>query len=139
MKVLTVRTPGGIGFPHAEQDVRITRTRIVNGKTTREMAYLVASLPAEHAQPVDRHRQQGARMESHIETRLHWVRDEPFGEDAHQARTGNGPAVAAVLRNTRIDTTASTANPTAPAPPDEPNRRSAELIDAVTSSNTTTQ
>jgi hypothetical protein len=31
-------TPGGIGFPNAEQAIRITRTRTINssGKTTRE-------------------------------------------------------------------------------------------------------
>lgn len=35
VKALTVTTPGGIGFPHAEQAVRITRTRTVKGKTKR--------------------------------------------------------------------------------------------------------
>ncbi len=32
LKAVTVATPGGIGFPHAEQAIRITRTRIVAGK-----------------------------------------------------------------------------------------------------------
>jgi hypothetical protein len=132
-----VRTPGGIGFPHAEQAVRITRTRIVNGKTTREMAYLVVSLPAEHAQPVDL--QQWARMEWHVENRLHWVRDETFGEDAHQARTGNGPAVAAVLRNTAIGYHRSNGEPNIARAARRANRRSDELVDTVTSSYTTTQ
>jgi predicted transposase YbfD/YdcC len=137
VKALTVRTPGGIGFPHAEQAVRITRTRIVNGKTTREMAYLVVSLPAEHAQPVDL--QQWARMEWHVENRLHWVRDETFGEDAHQARTGNGPAVAAVLRNTAIGYHRSNGEPNIARAARRANRRSDELVDTVTSSYTTTQ
>jgi hypothetical protein len=53
VKAVTVATPGGLGFPHAEQAVRITRTRTVKGKTTRETAYLVASLPAEQAQPAE--------------------------------------------------------------------------------------
>jgi predicted transposase YbfD/YdcC len=100
VKALTVCTPGGIGFPHAEQAVRITRTRVVGGKRTREMAYLVMSLPADQAQPADL--QEWARLEWHIENRLHWVRDVTFREDAHQACTGAGPAVAAVLRNTAI-------------------------------------
>jgi predicted transposase YbfD/YdcC len=137
VKALTVRTPGGIGFPHAEQAVRITRTRIVNGKTTRETTYLVVSLPAEHAQPVDL--QQWARMEWHIENRLHWVRDETLGEDAHQARTGNGPAVAAVLRNTAIGYHRSNGEPNIARATRRANRRSDELVDAVTSSYTTTQ
>ena len=55
VKALTDLTPGGLGFPHAEQAVRITRTRTVKrdgtAKTSRETAYLVVSLPAEHAQP----------------------------------------------------------------------------------------
>jgi hypothetical protein len=53
VKALTVGTPDGLGFPHAQQAVRITRTRTTKAKTTREMAYLVASLPAADAQPVD--------------------------------------------------------------------------------------
>src|SRR4051812_20607369 len=49
LKAVTVATPGGIGFPHAEQAVRVTRTRIVAGRTSRETAYLTVSLPAGHA------------------------------------------------------------------------------------------
>jgi hypothetical protein len=66
VKALTVRLPGGFGFPHAAQAVRITRTRVVAGKATRETAYLVVSLPAEHAQPTDL--QEWARLERRIET-----------------------------------------------------------------------
>lgn len=69
VKALTVNTPGGLGFPHAEQAVRITRTRTIKGKTTREAAYLTISLPAEQAQPVDLGT--WARSEWHIENRLH--------------------------------------------------------------------
>jgi hypothetical protein len=36
LKAVTVGTPEGLGFPHAAQAVRITRTRTVRGKTTRE-------------------------------------------------------------------------------------------------------
>jgi len=67
VKAVTVRTPGGLGFPHAEQAVRITRTRTVKATTSRETAYLVVSLPAEHAQPADL--QDWARREWHIEVR----------------------------------------------------------------------
>ncbi|MGW3621838.1 hypothetical protein ACWD8I_05440 [Micromonospora arida] len=52
VEALTVQTPGGIGFPHAQQAVRITRTRTVAGKRTRETVYLVVSLPAAHANPL---------------------------------------------------------------------------------------
>ena|SRR5438067_11789591 len=100
LKAVTVQTPGGLGFPHAAQAVRITRPRTVCGKTTREMAQLIVTLPAEAAQPADL--SDWARREWHIERKLHWVRDVTFRADAHEARTRNGPAVAAVLRNTAI-------------------------------------
>lgn len=100
VKALTVTTPGGLLFPHAKQAVRITRTRTVKGKTSRQTAYLVASLPDLDAQPIDL----GAwnRLEWHIENRVHHVRDTTLREDAHRARTKNGPAVFATLRNTCI-------------------------------------
>lgn len=137
VKAVTVHTPGGLTFPHAEQAVRITRTRTVQAKTSRETAYLVISLPAAHAQPADL--ADWARRQWHIENRLHWVRDMTLREDAHQARTRNGPAVAAVLRNTaigfhRINGDTNIARATRRA-----NRRPNDLIDAVTRSNTTTQ
>lgn len=137
VKALTVATPDGLAFPHAEQAVRITRTRILAGKLTRETAYLVASLPASHAQPADL--QDWARREWHIENRLHWVRDVTFREDAHQARTGNGPAVAAVLRNTAIGFHRSNGEPNIARATRRANRRSADLIDAVTRTYPTTQ
>lgn len=137
VKAVTVWTPGGLGFPHAEQAVRVTRTRTVQGKTSREMAYMTVSLGAEQAQPADLGA--WARSEWHIENRVHWVRDVTLREDAHQARTGNGPAVFATLRNTsigyhHINNETNIARATRRA-----DRRSLDLIDAVTSSNPTTQ
>ncbi|GLI03353.1 hypothetical protein Pa4123_86310 [Phytohabitans aurantiacus] len=132
MKALTVATPGGLGFPHAQQAVRITRTRTVVGtKTTRETAYLIVTLPAGQAQPD----QLGdwARREWQIENRLHWVRDVTFAEDAHQARTGNGPAVAAVLRNTAIGYHRSNGETNIARATRRANRRPHDLINAVTS------
>jgi hypothetical protein len=78
-------------------------------------------------------------MEWHIENRLHWVRDETLGEDAHQARTGNGPAVAAVPRNTAIGYHRSNGEPNIARATRRANRRSDELVDVVTSSYATTQ
>lgn len=137
VKAITVRTPGGLGFPNAEQAVRITRTRTVKAKTSRETAHLVVSLPAAHAQPADL--QDWARREWHIENRLHWVRDVTLREDAHQARTGNGPAVAAVLRNTAIGFHRSNGETNIARATRRANRRPNDLIDAVTRNNTTTQ
>lgn len=117
--------------------MRITRTRTVDGKTSRETAYLVVSLSAEHAQPDQL--QDWARAEWHIENRLHWIRDMTLGEDAHQVRTGNGPAVAAVLRNTAIGYHRSNGEPNIARATRRANRRPNDLIDAVTRSDPTTQ
>lgn len=137
VKALTDRTPGGLGFPHAEQAVRITRTRTVKGKTSRETAYLITTLPAEDAQPDQL--QDWARLEWHIENRLHWIRDVTLREDAHQARTGNGPAVAAVLRNTAIGYHRTNGETNIARATRRANRRPNDLINAVTRSNPTTQ
>jgi predicted transposase YbfD/YdcC len=137
VKAVTLHTPGGIAFPKAQQAARITRTRTVDGKTSRETAYLITSLPAADAQPADL--QKWARAEWLIENQLHNVRDVTFREDLHQARTGTGPAVMATLRNTAIgwhringDTNIARANRRA-------DRRSHDLITAVTSSYPRTQ
>jgi predicted transposase YbfD/YdcC len=114
------------------QAVRITRTRsVVGAKTTRETVYLIVTLPAADAQPD----QLGdwARREWQIENQLHWVRDVTFDEDAHQARTGNGPAVAAVLRNTAIGYHRSNGEPNTARATRRANRRPHDLINAVTS------
>ncbi len=137
VKAVTLQVPGGIAFPHAQQAVRITRTRTVAGRTSRETAYLVTSLPAADAHPQDL--QKWARAEWLIENWVHNVRDVTFREDLHQARTGTGPAVMATLRNTAIGwhringaTNIARANRRA-------DRRSDDLIQAVTSSYPTTQ
>lgn len=131
VKAVTVQTPGGLGFPHAAQAVRITRTRTIAGTTTRETAYLIVTLPAADAQPVDLNH--WARSQWHIENRLHWIRDVTFDEDAHQARTGNGPAVAAVLRNTAIGYHRSNGQTNIARATRHANRRPNDLINAVTS------
>lgn len=137
VKAVTVTTPGGLRFPHAQQAVRITRTRTVAGKTTRETAFYTVSLPAEHAQPADL--QDWARNEWLIENQVHYVRDVTFREDLHQARTADGPAVMATLRNAsigfhRINGDTNIARATRRA-----NHRPHDLITAVTSDYPRTQ
>jgi predicted transposase YbfD/YdcC len=137
VKAVTVDTPEGLGFPHAAQAVRITRTRTVGGKTTRETAHLIVTLPAEHAQPADL--ADRARREWHIKNKLHWVRDVTLREDAHQARTRNGPAAAAVLRNTAIGRHHINDEPNIARATRTADRRPDTLVTAVTSSHPTTQ
>ncbi|MEU4219865.1 ISAs1 family transposase [Actinoplanes sp. NPDC026623] len=55
VKAVTVTTPGGIGFPHAEQAIRITRTRT---RTARWQDHPRDRLPAHHAA---RHRRSTSR------------------------------------------------------------------------------
>ncbi|MEV6930398.1 hypothetical protein AB0M46_38760 [Dactylosporangium sp. NPDC051485] len=62
-----------------------------------------------------------------------------FREDAHQAHTGNGPAVAAVLRNTAIGYHRSNGEPKIARATRRASRRPDDLIDVVTRSNPTTQ
>ncbi|MER7283749.1 ISAs1 family transposase [Dactylosporangium sp. NPDC000244] len=137
VKAVTLHTPGGISFPHAQQAIRITRTRTTNGKTSRETAYLTVSLAAGHAQPSDL--QDWIRRHWHIENRVHHVRDVTFREDLHQARTGTGPAVIATLRNTTIGYHRTNNAPNIARATIHANRRSHDLITAVNSSYTTTQ
>jgi predicted transposase YbfD/YdcC len=137
IKAITVAVPGGLGFPHAAQAARITRTRTIKGRTSRETAYLTVSLPAGQAHPADL--QDWARREWHIENRVHYVRDVTLREDAHQARTGNGPAVFAALRNTAIGYHRSNGEPNIARATRRASHRPHDLIDAVTSSNPTTQ
>jgi predicted transposase YbfD/YdcC len=137
VKAVTVGTPGGIAFPHAQQAVRITRTRIVAGRTSRETAYLTVSLAAGHATARDL--QTWIRRHWHIENKLHHVRDVTFREDLHQARTGTGPAVIATLRNTAIGWHRTTGATNIARATRQANRRSHDLITAVTSSYPRTQ
>jgi len=139
VKAVTLHTPGGIGFPHAQQAIRITRTRTIttSGKTSRETAYLTISLPAADAHPADL--QHWARSEWLIENLVHHVRDVTFREDLHQARTGNGPAVMATLRNTAIGFHRASGDTNIARATRRAGRRPHDLITAVTSSNPRTQ
>ena len=139
VKAVTLHTPGGISFPHAQQAIRITRTRTIakSGKTSRETAYLTISLPAADAHPADL--QHWARCEWLIENLVHHVRDVTFREDLHQARTGNGPAVMATLRNTAIGFHRASGDTNIARATRRASRRPHDLITAVTSSNPRTQ
>ena len=105
LKAVTVtESAGGLGFPGAAQAIQVVRrTRPIKpkpGKKDRwntETVYAIVTLPAEHASPAEL--ATWIRQHWHIENKLHWVRDVTLGEDLHQARTGNGPQVLAVLRN----------------------------------------
>ena len=103
----------------------------------RRRAARTVSLPAGQALPRDL--QTWIRQHWHIENRLHHVHDVTFREDQHQARTDNGPAVIATLRNTAIGWHRSTGATNIARATRQANRRSHDLITAVTSSYSTSQ
>ncbi len=77
--------------------MRITRTRYLRSRTTRETAYLIVTLPHECASAAELNL--WARQEWTIENKSHWVRDRSFGEDHSTSRTGHGPVNLATLRS----------------------------------------
>jgi hypothetical protein len=100
------------------QAVRITRTRTIKTKTTRETAFLTVWLPAGQAHPADL--QDWARREWHIENRVHYIRDLTLRETPTKPAPATAPPSSLPCATPRSATTAATANPTSPAPPDAP-------------------
>jgi predicted transposase YbfD/YdcC len=100
LKLTSVST--GIGFPHAQLAIQLTRkTRPAGGgKRRTETVYGVTDLTYDQATAP----QVSDAIRAHwgIENRVHWVRDVTFSEDLSQIRTGRGPAVMAILRNLAI-------------------------------------
>lgn len=93
-----VEVASGIAFPHAQLAIKIVRTRAPRGgRRHSETVYAITDLTWHQITPDGI--AEALRNHWHIENRLHWVRDVTFAEDLSQIRTGNGPAVMAVLRN----------------------------------------
>jgi predicted transposase YbfD/YdcC len=107
------------------------RTRRITGETKRETAYLIVTLPHDQAAPIDLNL--WARLEWHIENRSHWVRDLTLREDEQRARTGNGAAVFAALRNAAIGYHRTDDAPDIARATHRADRSSSDLIRAVTS------
>ena len=82
------------------QVCRITRERIIGGKTTIETVCAITSLKPEQASPA----RLLALSRAHwaIENRLHYVRDVSCREDQARTRVGNAPQVLAAGRNTAL-------------------------------------
>ncbi len=98
-RLIEVVPATGITFPGASQVFRITRyTGGLDGQRQRkEVVHGITNLTAVEADP----ERLAALVRGHwaIENSIHWVRDMTYGEDASRARTGNAPAVLAVIRN----------------------------------------
>ena len=85
-----------LGFPHAAQALRITRwRREKNSRPSRETVYEITGLTAGQAGPAQLADLTRARW--HVESKVRYVRDVPFGEDGSTVRTGNAPANLATI------------------------------------------
>jgi len=82
------------------QVCRLTRERIVRGKTSIETVYAITSLTADEAGP-DRLLQL-SRDHWGIENKLHYVRDVSCREDRSRTNAGPAPQVLAAVRNTAL-------------------------------------
>ena len=82
------------------QVCRITRERIVRGRTTVETVCAITSLKPKRASPA----QLLALSRAHwaIENRLHYVRDVSCREDQARTHVGNAPQALAACRNTAL-------------------------------------
>ena len=93
----------GRPWPHLAPVCRVERRRVVVGtggviiKETRAVRYYVTSQPPARAGVVSLARQ--IRGHWGIENKSHWLRDETFGADACQTRTGAAPHVRAACLN----------------------------------------
>lgn len=82
------------------QVCRITRERIVRGKTSTETVYAITSLTADEAGAA--RLLELSREHWGIENKLHYVRDVTCREDQARTSAGHGPQVLAALRNTAL-------------------------------------
>lgn len=89
-----------LDWPGVGQVFRLERVRTVGGTTTTEVVCGLTSLTRAQADAG----QLLALTRDHwgIENRLHYVRDETFGEDRCRVRTGSAPQLLAAVRNAAI-------------------------------------
>jgi hypothetical protein len=87
-------------WPQLGQVFRLERTRIGEGKQTREVVYGITSLT--RAEATAAMLLGWSRDHWGIENGLHYVRDETLGEDRCRVRRGESARVLASLRNVAI-------------------------------------
>jgi predicted transposase YbfD/YdcC len=87
-------------WPGLAQVCRLTRVRIVRGKTSHETVYAITSLAAETAGAA--RLLELSREHWGIENTLHYVRDVTCREDQARTNAGHAPQVLAALRNATL-------------------------------------
>jgi len=90
-----------LDWPGVKQVCKIVRTTTRQGVTTREVQYAITSVGRDRADASTLM----AWWRGHwcIENKVHWLRDETFGEDRCRVRTGSAPQVLAGVRNLVIN------------------------------------
>jgi hypothetical protein len=91
---------GYLDWPDVAQVGRVEAEVTRDGKTTREVRYLITSVPRAWADAAQLLR--WVRGHWSIENRTHYVRDVTLGEDASRVRQGSGPQVLAAVRNATL-------------------------------------
>jgi len=86
------------GWRHLRTIVKVSAERRVNGETSREDRYFIASLDGDARRLL-----RAVRSHWGIENSLHWVLDIAFDEDHQRVRKDNGPANFAVLRHIALN------------------------------------
>ncbi len=86
-----------LDWPGVNQVCRLKRTTTRQGKTTTEVQYAITSVPRSKADAS--HLMSWWRGHWGIENKVHWVRDETFGEDRCRVRSGSAPQVLSSMRN----------------------------------------
>jgi predicted transposase YbfD/YdcC len=89
-----------LAWPHLAQVLRIARTWWERGRRCAAVRYALTSLPPAVA---DAERLLAlVRGHWEIENGVHYVKDVTLGEDRSTIRTGNGPSIMAMLRDTVV-------------------------------------
>jgi predicted transposase YbfD/YdcC len=86
------------GWPNLHTIGKVSAERRVNGQTSREDRYFIASLDSNARRLL-----RAVRSHWDIENSLHWVLDIAFDEDHQRVRKDNGPANFAVLRHIALN------------------------------------
>ena len=91
-----------LDWPSVGQVCEVQRRRTIHGKLTSETAYYVTSLSRAQGS-ADQLLALARRHWGAIENRVHYVRDEAFGEDRVTIFRGHAPQNLAALRNAALN------------------------------------
>jgi predicted transposase YbfD/YdcC len=93
----SISLTGHLDWPGVQQVCRLQRTTTRKGQTTTETQYAITSVSRDRADASQLLR--WWRGHWGIENKVHWVRDEVFGEDRCRVRSGAAPQILASVRN----------------------------------------